>query len=257
MVQGIMNNNSQQFGIGLFGAIINDASRRNQEDGARREKENARRAAEEQARAAEESRRQEEETLRKHEEMKNRLLGGMMNTGDSSQLGLMGADSGPGLGLMTDDLQVRETQGTFGQTELKPIMGDAGTGAITPDTDAEKGSAESRQGFDTAGKLKKGGLPAPPSAPPTRPVSPAKLEKVNVLKTALKKNEDEEKALWTQLENLMQSPGPDETAMKELQKKITVKEDEKKNIEKQMEDLTATDDEPASIQPSANTGAGR
>lgn len=46
MIQGIMNNNSQQFGIGLFGAIINDASRRNSAESARQAEEEQRRAAE-------------------------------------------------------------------------------------------------------------------------------------------------------------------------------------------------------------------
>lgn len=66
-------------------------------------------------------RRAEEQELKRHEEMKSRLMGNMMGVGgDSSQLGLMGVDSGSGLGLMTDDLQVKETKGAFGSTEIKP-----------------------------------------------------------------------------------------------------------------------------------------
>ena len=191
--------------------------------------------------AAEESRRQEEETLKRHEEMKNRLLGGMLNVGDSSQLGLMGADSGSGLSLMTDDLHVKETSGASGQKELKPIIGDTGTGTIKVTDDAEKESSKAQKGFDTAGKIMNSDLPAAPSVPAAKPVSPSKLEKMNILKTTLKKNEDEEKALKALLDKLRQSPGPDEKAMKELQKEITAKEDEKKNIEKEMEDLTATE----------------
>ncbi|MBI5327092.1 MAG: hypothetical protein HZB80_02200 [Deltaproteobacteria bacterium] len=110
-----------------LGNAIADSIRKNREEAARQ-------AVEEQARAAEESRRQEEETLKWHEEMKNRLLGNMMGVGDSSQLGLMGADSGSGLSLMTDDLQVRETSGAFGQKELKPIIGDDQTTSIHVDT---------------------------------------------------------------------------------------------------------------------------
>lgn len=85
---------SQQLGVGILGAIINDASRRNEES--------ARQQAEDNARAAEESRRAEEEALRRSEEKKDRLLKGMLNVGDSSQLGLMGVETGSGLGLMTD-----------------------------------------------------------------------------------------------------------------------------------------------------------
>lgn len=61
----------------------------------------ARRKAEEAVRA-EERRRAAEEADRKQEEQKNRLLGGMMDVGDSSPLGLMGVESGPELSLMTD-----------------------------------------------------------------------------------------------------------------------------------------------------------
>ena len=61
----------------------------------------ARRKVKERLRA-EEQRRAAEEADRKLEEQKNRLLGGMMDVGDSSQLGLMGVESGPELSLMTD-----------------------------------------------------------------------------------------------------------------------------------------------------------
>lgn len=227
----------QELGTALgqaLGNAIADSIRKNNEEAAIR-------AAQEKARAEEERRRQEEETIRKHDEIKNRLLGGTLNVGESSQLGLMGAETGTGLSLM-----IEETPGHFGQkTELKPIIGDNEvTGAIKLDKDdknAEKDSAKARKRFDTAGKLLNTGLPAEPSVPSTKPVSPTKIEKISVLKNALKKNEDEEKALEAQLEKFRQSPEPDETAMKDLQTKITAKEDEKKKIEKEMEDLTATE----------------
>ncbi len=72
----------QEIGKALFGDPEADA-RRKAEEGLER-----RRAA--------------EEADRKQEEQKNRLLGGMMDVGDSSPLGLMGVESGPGLSLMTD-----------------------------------------------------------------------------------------------------------------------------------------------------------
>lgn len=250
VVQGIMSGDANLTGIGIMGVGVGMFLQGAQGDPAAA----ARQKAEEQARAAqaaEERRRQEEETLKRHEEMKNRLLGGMLNVGDSSQLGLMGADSGSGLSLMTDD------RGAFVGKELKLIMGDEVTGARKLSEDEEKDSDRARKGFDTAGKIMKSDLPAAPPTPMGKPVSPIKLEKINVLKTALKKNEDEEKALKAQLEKLKQSPSPDETAMKELQNKITAKEDEKKKIEKEMEDLTAEDpDEPASNQSSTNTSTG-
>lgn len=125
IVQGLVNSNPQQFGIGIFGAIINDASRRNSEESAKQNEE----AAREVVRAADRRRLAEEALLKQHEDMKNRLLGGMLNVGDSSQLGLMGADSGSGLSLMTE-----ETTGVFGAKELKPIIGDDQTTSIHVDT---------------------------------------------------------------------------------------------------------------------------
>lgn len=61
--------------------------------------------AQHQAREAleqEERRHAAEEANKKREDQKNRLLGGMMDVGDSSPLGLMEVESGPGLGLMKD-----------------------------------------------------------------------------------------------------------------------------------------------------------
>lgn len=98
---------SQQLGVGILGAIINDASRRNSEESARQQ-------AEDNARAAEERRRAEEEAFRRDEEKKERLLGNMMNVGDSSQLGLMGVETGPGLGLMTDSASVTNASSAKG-----------------------------------------------------------------------------------------------------------------------------------------------
>jgi hypothetical protein len=94
-----------------LGQAIGNAIRGNPEEDARKaaaiarqNEENARRRAEEEAAR----RRAEEQELKRHEEMKSRLLGDMLDVGESSQLGLMGTDSGSGsgLGLMTDDQAV-------------------------------------------------------------------------------------------------------------------------------------------------------
>lgn len=85
-----------------LGNAIADSIRNN----AAEAEEDARRKAEEQALADEESRRANAETLKKHEEMKKRLLGGMMNVGDTShelQLMKVNADSSPDLQLMTGE----------------------------------------------------------------------------------------------------------------------------------------------------------
>lgn len=60
------------------------------------------RRVEEQARQAEEQRKAEEQA-RKDEETRERLLGSMKGIDSSSQLGLMGVDTAPGLQLMTSD----------------------------------------------------------------------------------------------------------------------------------------------------------
>lgn len=100
---------SQEVGKAIgqaIGQAIGNAIRGNPEEDARKASEAQFRAAEAQARADEqaaEKLRAEEQQRIQQEEMKNRLLGGMMNVGDSSQLGLMGVDSSPGLSLMTGD----------------------------------------------------------------------------------------------------------------------------------------------------------
>lgn len=100
---------SQEVGKAIgqaIGQAIGDAIRGNPEEDARKASEAQFKAAEAQARADEqaaEKLRAEEQLRIQHEEMKNRLLGGMMNVGESSQLGLIGVDSSPGLTLMTGD----------------------------------------------------------------------------------------------------------------------------------------------------------
>lgn len=81
----IGNEIGKEIGKALFGDPESDA-RRKAEAGIR---------AEEQRRAA-------EEANRKQEEQKTRLLGGLMDVGESSPLSLMGVESGTELSLMTD-----------------------------------------------------------------------------------------------------------------------------------------------------------
>lgn len=112
----------QQLGTALgqaFGNAIAESIRKSNEEAAMR-------AAQAKIKAEEEKLRQEEDLLKKHDEIKKRLLGGMMDAGGSPQLGLMGVESGPGLTLMTDDLNANGTGGTFGENRLEPIIGDSG-----------------------------------------------------------------------------------------------------------------------------------
>ena len=64
-----------------------------------------------QQRQAEDQHRAEEQARKHDEEKKDRLLGSMMSVDDTSQLGLMGVDSGPGLGLMTGDQSISASKG--------------------------------------------------------------------------------------------------------------------------------------------------
>lgn len=246
----------QELAIGITNELLKGLIGTPESRAAQRAAEEARRRKEE-----EERRRREEEELKRIEEIKQRLLGKLKNLGGTSQIGLKGIDSGPGLrlkgvgsgssglSLKTDDLYVRETRGALGQKELKPIIGDSDAGAIKVTDKNTEDSAKAGQGFDTAGTiLRYGPDPTPPPVPPTKSVSPAKLEKLNTMKASLKKTEDEENALKAQLEELNQSPSPDKNAIKDVREKITVKQEEKKEKEKEMVNAEATDDDAASNQ---------
>ena len=256
VVKGMMNGNSQQTGIGLMGigaAALMQSMLSNPAADARRDQQAAaaaeqQRQAEEQQRQAEEQRRAEE--LRQQEIAKQRILGQ-----------LKGAESSGDLALKTDSdssLTVTESRGTFGSTAVVPVS--AGTPSVGGlqlklGDDAEKSSAQARQGFDTAGKMMGADLPSPPPVPASKPM-PAKLEILKTLKANLKKNEAEEKTLKAQLVQLQQVPSPDEAAIKEVKQKIVVKEDEKKAIKNKL-DLTANDpDDTEMSQPQDNPSAG-
>lgn len=133
----------------------------------------AQRRAAEEARVAEQKRIAEERE-REAEAAKRRILSNLKgldaspqlalmgnDSGDASpQLALIGIDSGSSLGLMTDDLQVRETIGFFGTKEIKPIL----------EEDVHTGM-QAGQGFDTAGKIMVSNLPPPPTTPTTKPTT--------------------------------------------------------------------------------------
>ena len=97
LVQGMMNGNAQQMGIGMMGIGAAALIQGMQPDPAAE----ARRRAAEAARAAEQKRR-DEEAARQAEETKRRLLG-ETGSSDPSSLSLMGVEPAPDLQLMTDD----------------------------------------------------------------------------------------------------------------------------------------------------------
>jgi hypothetical protein len=240
VVTGMMNGNSQQTGIGLFGIGAAALIQGMQSDPAA----DARRAEEvaaKQQRQADLQRRSEQEAARQQELSKQRILGALKGTESSTELTLKTDSDQP--------LTVTTVRGTFGGTVVVPVNSGApsvGGLQLKLGDDDEKSSAQAGQGFDTAGKMMGADLPPPPSA--------AKLEKINLLKVALQKGEDEEKALKVQLEQLQQAPAHDETAIKDVQQKIAIKEDDKKNIQKQL-DLTAEDDDTVTGQPQGGPSA--
>ena len=254
VVKGIMNGNSQQMGIGMMGigaAAFIQGMQSDPAADARRAQEAAiaaeqQRQAAEQQRQAEEQRRAEE--IRRQEIARQRILGQ-----------LKGAESSGDLALKTDSdssLTVTESRGAFGNVIVPVSAGTPSFGGLQLKLvdDAEKSSAQARQGFDTAGKMMGADLPSPPPVPASKPVH-TKLEILNTLKAHLKKNEAEKKTLKVQLEKLRQAPGTNETAIKEIQQKIAVKAEEKKEIEKKL-DLTANDpDDPGTGQPQGSSSA--
>jgi hypothetical protein len=106
VVQGIMSGDASLTGMGLLGigtaALIQGMQSDPAED-TRKAQEATQAQAAMQQRQAEDQRRAEGQALKQNEEKRDRLIGGMMSVGDSSQLGMMGVDSGPGLSLITGD----------------------------------------------------------------------------------------------------------------------------------------------------------
>ena len=197
---------------------------------------------------------QRQEGLRQQEQAKQRVLGLLKGTESSGDLGLKMDSDQP--------LTVTTERGAFGSTAIVPVSPGVTSASglqLKLGDDAEQSSVAARRGFDTAGKMQGAGLPAPPAPLATHPIANhTKIEKMNTLKAALKKNDDEEKTLKALLEKLRQSPNPDETAIKDVQQKIEANEDDKKKIEKQLLDLTAEDDNAGAGQlqdnPSAMSG---
>lgn len=228
-------------GAYMLGNAIGEALRGNPEEDARKAREA--KIIAEQKKRAEEARKAE--ALRQQELAKQRILGLLKGTESSGDLKLKTDSDSP--------LTATTEPSAFGSTAVVPVsQGSPSVGGLQLKLgdDGEKSSEQANQGFDTAGKIMKADLPPPP---PT-PTSTAGLEKMNLLKAALKKNEDDEKALKALLETLRQSPTPDEAAIKDVQQLITVKENDKKNIKKQL-DLTADDDNTEASQPQNSPSA--
>ena len=246
------------FGQAL-GQMIGDAIRGNPEEDARKAEAMARQQAESARRRTEEEaerRRAEEQELKRHEEMKNRLLGNMMDVGDSSQPGLTGADSGSGLGLMIDDIQVSETKGGLGSTEVKHARitsPPAESGLQLLGDDEAKNSRQAGQGFDASGRIMGARLPPPPPAPSIAPAE--KLKILNTLKDRLKKSEAKEQALKNQLEQLQKAPTPDPVAISKTQEKIVANEKLIEAKKKTLIDMTAEDPDAEGANQSSGNAA--
>ena len=126
VVRGITSGDAALTGMGLLGIGTAALVQGMQSDPAadtQRAQEAAQAAA--QQRQAEDQRRAEEQARKQDEERKDRLLGSMMSVDDSSQLGLMGVDSGPGLGLMTGDQTISASSSTTRPS--RPADDDAGS----------------------------------------------------------------------------------------------------------------------------------
>ena len=106
LVQGMMNGNAQQMGVGMMGIGAAALIQGLQGDPAA----DARRRAAEAARSAEQ-RRRDEEAARQAEDTKNRLLGETKSS-DPNSLSLMGVEPAQDLQLMTGDESISPPAGT-------------------------------------------------------------------------------------------------------------------------------------------------
>ena len=220
IIQNIGNSIGQSIGKALFGNPEADAKRQAEAD----------RSATMQ-RQAEAQRKAEEQ--RQLELSKQRILGA-----------LKGSESSGGLALKTDSddtLSVTETRGAFGSTVVTPTRTNSPPAKhglqLKLGDDADRGSMQARQGFDTAGNITGSNLPPQPPKPTAK--SPAeKTQWLNALRAKLQKNEADEQLLKNQLAQLQQAPTPDTIAINQVQQQIVVKEAEKKKIKL---DLTAGD----------------
>lgn len=173
------------------------------------------------------------------EQSKQRILGA-----------LKGYDSTSDLKIKTSDSDLTVTQrsgGAFGGSSIIALNGNGlppakGVLQIKLGDVVEKSSAQSGLGLDTAGKIMGGNLPPPPPSPTSSPLV-GKAIKLDALKSVLRKNETEEKSLNNQLALLEQASTPDPVAIRQVQEKIVIKQTEKKKVEKEMQNLTAEDDD--------------
>jgi septal ring factor EnvC (AmiA/AmiB activator) len=217
-----MNGNSQETGTGMMGIGMSMLIQGMQSDPA----EDARRS-QEAAQAAEQQRRADEQRraddLRQQEIAKQRILGMLKGTEQSSDLSLKtGGEDSP--------LTVTETRGAFGSTVLTPA------GINSPPTDQGlqlklgddadssiqvQRSMQAQQGFDTSGKIMGSNLPPPPPTPTSDSTPQAKkTQLLNALNSKLKENEAKEQSLKDQLAQLQQSPTPDPVAIGQVQSKL-------------------------------------
>lgn len=238
-----------QQGAGVVGQAIGNAILQSiignpQEDAARQAA-----AAQAASQSAEQQKQADQEAMRQQELAKQRILGALKDTSQTPALELKtgdAADAPP---------QVTRVRNGFGTTALMPVNtvpdSSAGNGLqLKLGDDADTGSIQAGQGFDTAGKIQGSDLPPSPPTPASRPIA-QKVKLLKALKAKLKKNEAAEQSLKDKLTQLQQAPTPDPVAINQVQDKIAVKETEKKKI---MLDLTAADpDAPGTGQTSDNS----
>jgi hypothetical protein len=241
VVQGVMNGNSQQAGVGLLGiggAMLLQGLLGDPAADARRAQEAA--LAAEQQRQAEDRRRAE--VVRQQELARHRILGLLKGSEGSTALALK-------LGESDTSLTVTATRGPFGDTVAVP------TGIAQPPIehglqlklgdDAERASMQARQGFDTAGQISGTNLPKLPDPPPT-PTGALLTRRQYMLKSKLKASQAEGQSLKDHLAELQQAPTPDSAAIAEVEEKIVANGTEQQEI---MVDLTADDDANAAPAP--------
>jgi len=220
IVQGIVSNNTQQWGMGMAGigaAMILQGLQGDPAADARRAQEAA--LAAEQARRAEEQRRaemlrQRAEVLRQQELAKQRILGLLKDSEPSTSLALKTGDS-------DTSLTVAETRGAFGSSVVVPT-GIGSTPVVQGlqlklGDDADRGSMQARQGFDTAGQIVGSNLPPPP---PTPTSSQSKADVLKALHVKLDQGAKDKKFLDDLLATLKAAPNPDQAAISEVQSKI-------------------------------------
>lgn len=241
---GAITNNPTDIGTGMgqaaAGLILQGILGDPQADAQRQAAEAAQKAAAEQ---------QRQEVLRKQEEAKQRMLGELKGAGTSGDLQFKTGSEA--------DVAVTTTRSAFGTHAVVPVNPNTSAAPVldgmqlkTSDAPAVSGS-----GFDTSGALLGAKLPPPPPTPPASPASAPPqvvVAKMNNLKTLLKKDQQEKAALDTKLQQLQQSPTPDQSAIADVQQQIANKSHDVQKVQTQLQDLTAADPDAP---PSAASGA--